>query len=472
MVLNWPLKTYFGCTEKLRNMVFLMVLVIMNTACNSNKKAMQETDSIRLVVLEPAHFHAALVQKSAYENVSPVVHVYAPEGAEADAYLKLITQYNTRKESPTHWQQIVYKGKDDVEKMLSEKKGNVVILAGNNQHKTANIKKAVEAGFNVLSDKPMAINSAGFNVLEEAFNSAAKKHVLLYDIMTERYEITNLLQREFSQQRNIFGELEKGTLENPAVVKESVHHFFKQVSGTPLIRPAWYYDVEQEGDGLVDVTTHLIDLVQWSCFPEQTLDYKKDVKMIGAKRWPTAITAAQYKQSTHSNQWPNYLLKDVKDSILNVYANGEMNYTLKGIHAKVAVKWNYQAPEGSGDTHYSIMRGTKANLIIKQGKEQQFKPILYIAPVGQVTQAWEQELARAVKKMQAKYPGITLNKSGKYWEIVVPEELRTGHEAHFAEVTRKYLQFLKDGKLPAWEVPNMLAKYYTTTQALEKAMLR
>ncbi|HEY0608975.1 MAG TPA: putative oxidoreductase C-terminal domain-containing protein [Chitinophaga sp.] len=26
---------------------------------------------------------------------------------------------------------------------------------------------------------------------------------------------------------------------------------------------------------------------------------------------------------------------------------------------------------------------------------------------------------------------------------------------------------MKEGKLPDWEVPNMLAKYYTTTKALE-----
>ena len=29
--------------------------------------------------------------------------------------------------------------------------------------------------------------------------------------------------------------------------------------------------------------------------------------------------------------------------------------------------------------------------------------------------------------------------------------------------------YLKEGKLPDWEVPNMLAKYYTTTAALDLA---
>ena len=44
-----------------------------------------------------------------------------------------------------------------------------------------------------------------------------------------------------------------------------------------------------------------------------------------------------------------------------------------------------------------------------------------------------------------------------------------GHEAHFAQVMERYLQYLKDKKLPGWEVPGMLAKYYTATKALDIA---
>jgi hypothetical protein len=43
-----------------------------------------------------------------------------------------------------------------------------------------------------------------------------------------------------------------------------------------------------------------------------------------------------------------------------------------------------------------------------------------------------------------------------------------GHEAHFAQVTRHFLSYLRDrSKLPAWERPNMLAKYYVTTTGTE-----
>jgi hypothetical protein len=137
------------------------------------------------------------------------------------------------------------------------------------------------------------------------------------------------------------------------------------------------------------------------------------------------------------------------------------------VHAKVSVIWNYQAPEGAGDTHYSIMRGTNSNLIIKQGAEQQYKPTLYIQPLG--NNGFETILNAEVSKMQANYPGIGVVKSGELYEVTIPEKYKEGHEAHFGRVTEKFLEYLEKGNMPQWEVSNMLAKYFTTTKALEIA---
>ena len=68
------------------------------------------------------------------------------------------------------------------------------------------------------------------DLLKTAFASAEQNGVLLYDIMTERYEITTIMQKELSQIPGVFGKQEKGTPEEPAITKESVHHFFKYVS--------------------------------------------------------------------------------------------------------------------------------------------------------------------------------------------------------------------------------------------------
>jgi predicted dehydrogenase len=448
-----------------------LLMATLLTACQSAEKTDTTKAAFRLITLDPGHFHAALVQKSMYPDVDSVVHVYAPDDQTADLQLHLdkIEGYNTRPENPTHWKEVVYKGPDFLDKMIAEKQGNVVVMAGNNRLKTDYIQKTIGAGFNVLADKPMVIDAAKFDELKEAFVTAGKKNVLLYDIMTERYEITTMLQRAFSQQPALFGTLEKGTFENPAVTKESVHHFYKNVSGSILTRPAWFMDVAQQGEGIVDVTTHLVDLVQWACFPEQVIDYQKDIKLTSARRWTTDMSLSQFKAITKQDAFPDYLKKDVvKDSILRVYSNGEINYQLRGIHAKVSVTWAYKAPEGAGDTHYSIMRGTKANLIIRQGAEQQYKPALYIEAANG-NKDLEAALKSVLPAIQQAFPGVDVKKNAAGWEVIIPEKYKEGHESHFGRVAEKYLEYLKAGKLPAWEVPNMIAKYYTTTQALELA---
>jgi predicted dehydrogenase len=317
----------------------------------------------------------------------------------------------------------------------------------------------------------MVITPEDFSKLEQAFKIAAEKGVLLYDIMTERHEITTMLQRELSQIREVFGELQVGTEENPAITKESVHHFFKYVSGNPLKRPAWFFDTKQQGEGIVDVNTHLVDLIQWEAFPGVILS-KTDVEIVSAKRWTTDLTQEMFENVTKLKEYPDYLQKDVENGVLKVYSNGEINYKLKGIHAKASVIWNYQAPEGAADTHYSIMRGTKCNLTIEQGKKEGYKPKLYIEfTMAKGLQEFTGSLYNAVDGLTSKYPGISVEKLGdKTWTLVIPDSYNVGHEAHFSQVTEKYLNYLKDGKLPDWEVPNMIVKYYTTTEGLKAAM--
>ena len=427
------------------------------------------TAPFQFMTLDPGHFHAALVQKMELEDVDPTVYVYAPAGSDVQDHLNRIKGFNARAENPTNWIEEVYAGPNFFEKMIQDKPGNIMVVSGNNAKKTEYIKETIEAGINVLADKPMVIRSEEFDMLKEAFDLAKRNNVLLYDIMTERHEITTILQKELSHVPEVFGTLEKGTIENPAVTKESVHHFFKYVSGNPIKRPAWFFDVSQQGEGIVDVTTHLVDMIQWACFPGQIIDYKNDIDVLRAKRWATELTPSMFNRVTHLEGYPEYLNKDIiKDSVLNVYSNGEIDYTLKGVHAKVSVIWNYEAPEGAKDTHYSIMRGTKANLIIKQGKEEDYKATLYVEKNGNGS---ENELLtalnNAVDKLQSTYPGVAVEQSGKVIKINIPDKYKVGHEAHFTQVTEKYLNYLKEGKLPDWEVPNMIAKYYTTTKGYE-----
>jgi predicted dehydrogenase len=423
-----------------------------------------QNKQIQLITLDPGHFHAALVQNKTYNNVSSAVQVYAPVGQDLQDHLKRIESYNTRAKNPTNWKENVYEGNDYLEKMISEKNGNLLVIAGNNQKKTEYILKAAEAGIDILGDKPMCIDNKGYAQLKKAFEVAKKNNVILYDIMTERSEITTIIQKELTQIPAIFGQLEKGSPDNPAVFTESVHFFYKYVSGSPLKRPTWFMDVNQQGEGIADVMVHLVDLAQWTIFPNKILS-NKDIKFNSATRWPTPMTLSQFSLITGAKTFPDFLKKDLKnDTTLNVYANGEINYSLRGVHTKLRALWNYSASEG-GDTHYSVIRGTKANVEIRQGKEEKFIPQLYIKP----TNLNENELHKAFEAIKSKYAGINLKKIGNEWKVEIPDSYRTGHEAHFGEVMERFLDYKSKNKMPEWEVPNMLVKYYTTTKALELA---
>ncbi|MBS0000672.1 MAG: Gfo/Idh/MocA family oxidoreductase [Cyclobacteriaceae bacterium] len=436
---------------------------------NNETNPMSRKD-FTLMTLDPGHFHAALVQKKMYEQIDPVVYVYAPEGQDVRDHLKRIDAFNSHVEDPTTWKEVVYTGPDFLEKMLEQKPGNVVVISGNNLKKTDYITKSIGAGLHVLADKPMVILPDQFPHLVEAFRLAEEKDVLLYDIMTERYEITTLLQKELSQIPDVFGALEKGSVDEPAITKESVHHFFKFVSGSPLIRPAWFFDVSQQGEGLVDVTTHLVDLTMWECFPGMIIDHQEEVEILEAKRWTTDLTPAEFEKVTGMKEFPGYLEKYVEDGHLKVYSNGEITYKLRDIHAKVSVTWNYQAPDG-GDTHYSMMRGTRSNLIIRQGPEENFQPVLYVEPKTEMGD-FEGAIQQAVDRtLQEEYPGVALEKiSEKQYKVNIPDTYKVGHEAHFSQVTEKFLYYLEKGNIPAWEVPNMITKYYITTEALRMAL--
>jgi len=446
-----------------------LVLMLVFQFCNSpqmNKMSDNPQELVTIMSLDPGHFHAGLIHKTMYPQVDSTVWVFAPEGPELDDYLKRINGYNLRDESPTAWKLELEKGDDFLKKMISKKPGNVMVVAGKNDRKIDYISAAISNGIHVYADKPLVINQEGFRKLQHAFEEASQKDLLLYDIMTERFEISSILQKELSMIKEVFGELEDGSPENPAITKESVHHFFKYVSGQPLVRPDWFFDVEVEGEGIVDVTTHLVDLIQWEAFPEMVLD-TTDIKLIAAKRWATPLTLEQFKTVTGKTEFPQFLKKDLKDEALQVFCNGEMNYTLKGKYAKVSVIWNFQAPEGAGDTHYSMMRGTKANLIIRQGKDENYRPTLYVQLFDDQQEALKEALT---VKLQEKYLGLDLEKltNGEY-KVQIPDSYHVGHEAHFAQVTAQFLEYFKKGSMPEWEVPNMIVKYYTTTKALEMA---
>ena len=54
------------------------MLLLLFTACEQKI----QNKPVRLITLDPGHFHAALVQKEMYPGVDSLVYIYAPEGQD------------------------------------------------------------------------------------------------------------------------------------------------------------------------------------------------------------------------------------------------------------------------------------------------------------------------------------------------------------------------------------------------------
>src|SRR5574340_896858 len=395
---------------------------------------------IIFVTVDPGHFHAGLLHKEMYPGV------------------------NARAANPTTWQIESHASPDFFERLLRERPGNVAIFSGRNRGKIDRIKACLDAGIAVLADTPWIIRAEDLPSLEAALASSERNRVPAYDIMTERYEITSLVQRALVNTPSVFGEAVAGSEAEPGVYMESVHHLFKFVAGVPLLRPAWFFDVAQQGEALADVGTHLVDGVQWTLFPDQAIDYRRDLRIISACRWPDVIDQQQFQRMTNEPKFPEYLAPYMRNGRLEYFCNTRVNYTIRGIYTAMDVVWRYQAPEGTGDTLYAVFRGTKARIEVRQRKEESFRPEVYVVPAGAQKSALDQRVA----ELQSTWPGIAVEDLGKEWRVTIPDRYRVGHEAHFGQVASQYLPFVRgEDRMPAWENPNMMAKYWGSTKGVE-----
>lgn len=446
----------------------LLLLALAGFARGQNGSREPE---FRLITLDPGHFHAALVQKEMYPGVSKRVAVYGPLGPDLIAHLNRIAAFNLRKDDPTAWELDVHAVPDCLEQMLRDRPGNIVVFSGKNSHKIDRVKASVEAGLNVLVDKPWIIHSEDMPKLESALDTAERKHLVAYDIMTERYEITSVLLRELLADREVFGEAVAGTDEEPGVFQESVHHIFKAVAGVPLLRPAWFFDTGEQGEGVSDVGTHLVDAALCTLFPGQAVDYRRDVKIGATQRWPTILTREQFSRVTGEPDFPESLARFVKENALHYYCNSLARFTVRGIHVKLNIVWRYEAPAGTGDVYNAFFRGSRARLEVRQGKAENYRPELFVTSTdpGQRNSVMA-ALKTRVESLQREYPGVALEEHGASMRVTIPDKYRVGHEAHFAQVTRQYLAYLRNpASVPAWEKADMLAKYYITTKCADSA---
>jgi hypothetical protein len=181
------------------------------------------------------------------------------------------------------------------------------------------------------------------------------------------------------------------------------------------------------------------------------------------------ISEADFRSVTNEARFPQSLSAAVKDGKLEYFCNTLVSYALRGVHTKLNVIWDWEPPAGAGDTHFAFYRGTRARIEVRQTRADRYLPELYIVPAAAAMKPQVLAAVQAkIESLKKEYPGLGVEDRGAELRVAIPDALRVGHEAHFAQVTASYLRYVRDPRtLPAWERPNMLAKYYVTTKGTE-----
>ena len=414
-----------------------------------------------LAILNPGHFHAALTLRERHPRLRDEVHVYAEDGPELESFLRMVRSFNERPEAPTSWKLHVYRGADCLERLCADRAGDVAVVAGKNDAKMASIHRLHAAGFFVLGDKPWIIGARQLDMLKEA----ARSPPLAMDIMTERHEVANRVQKALIERPQIFGRL-RTEGDGPGIALRSVHHLYKTVGGRPLVRPPWFFDVAVQGEGIVDVTTHLVDLAQWMTGGGQAFDYERDIELTSARQWPTQVPRELFRRITGLRDFPGGLRDRVAGDALLYLCNACIDFRLRGVPVRVESSWAPAPPEGGGDTHYALVRGSGADLVIEQNAGTEFVTALSVRPVGGGGKL-AGLLADAIASMQDEFPGIGVQPSGGTFRITIPDALRTTHETHFARVLDRFLTRIDSGEAPDDFSADLIARYTLLARAAE-----
>src|SRR5919201_1996030 len=99
-----------------------------------------------LLFLDPGHFHAALTLRVPQARAADEIFVYAYEGAELRDFLALVERFNCRAPKPTRWHPVVMTSDDPLARLVDERRGDVVVLAGRNGSKARTIRRLHDSG--------------------------------------------------------------------------------------------------------------------------------------------------------------------------------------------------------------------------------------------------------------------------------------------------------------------------------------
>lgn len=384
-----------------------------------------------LLFLDPGHFHAALTLRALQPRAADEIIVYAPrQSAELGDFLALVERFNRRPEEPTRWRPAVVTADEPLERLVHERRGDVVVLAGRNGGKAHTMRRLHDAGFHVLADKPWLVEPDDL----EPVRASLAGWPISAEMMTGRLDLAAGAVKRLVATRAIFGAFRD---DGPAIEQESVHHLEKLVDGAPLRRPPWYFDVRVQGSGPVDIATHLVDQAQWLADGDGLTPV-----LLSARAWSTRVSVEAFRRITGEVEFPEALSPFVDGDGLDYRCNADLEYRIGPVTVHARTRWDLAPEPGGGDITRLVVRGTRADVRLEQSPQTGHRRRVFVEP----------------------------HTGAAGYEADLPRSLDEGHETHFARVLDELLTMVDEEQWPAALADRTRAKYTLLAEAAARTI--
>lgn len=395
----------------------------------------------RFQVLNPGHFHAALLFKEAEYRLLEEIDLIVPKSEQALPFIDLIERFNERETQPTNWKVTVHEREDLSFDPGVDKSCCVAVIAGQNHKKLETVAQLVEQGRNVLVDKPMLTDADQLPLIDRVFAGPGQ----VMELMTARHQILSRLCQAIAERESLFGGFVDD--DEPALTLSSTHHLCKQVNDEPLIRPPWYYDVAVQGNGVVDIQNHMIDQAMWFVLGDAGPDEGTTLQLDAVRQWSTPVSLELFKNSTGLSEFPSSLSQYIDDEgLLQLQCNSEIDWRINGVRIRTRAQWDDHEPEDGGDVHKVNMRGSRCRVEAVQSAESDFFPwIDFYADDDDSRSSLSEALQQCCDEWtEDRFPRIGFSELRAGFHMLIPRALDRGHESHFALVREQFLNYLED----------------------------
>jgi predicted dehydrogenase len=424
---------------------------------------------VRLMTLDPSHFHAALLTQRRVEGVHPRVYVYSDFSKELLTYLEWMQLGHSRIPHGQGWEMDVRASDRWRARALQEQPGNTVVITGANRSKIDLMLDSVRAGLHVIADKGWIVDQADFPMLETLIHEAELREVLLWEMMPLRHKIAHKLLREILYLPEIFGDILSGTVEDPALTIDSTQFLQKSPIGLPVIRPTWWLDHHISGHVLADSMNYLVDLAFWMLFPGEPIQHISDAECLDASGWASPVSEEQFHAITGLTKAPEIFRTDGK---IMFESNGLMAFTVKGVHIRTNCQWDFDSERKAGDIHDFVARGSRSMVTLTCPPKPSESPweLLVIPNRSADKPLISLALQQALSRWRPHHPGLYLREHPSSIEVVIPNSETSDSVSNFEQILIGFVNAFRNPRsIPAWEGSNRLARYYLTTRATEIA---